>query len=142
MFQTTEVPGFYGGFLKPLKYRTIWRPDSNILSSMDVGNFITWKVLYMECKTPKMSGVRLFCSNFISLRKPFPPCYSVWCGEFYRPHPEDPFRVQTSLAARDDKSEDLETEGRLNKSFRIARYGDRLMGIMFECDLCQFRNVN
>ena len=47
MFQTTEVPECYGGFLKPLKYRTIWSPDSNILSSMDVGNFITWKGPYM-----------------------------------------------------------------------------------------------
>ena len=41
MFQTTEVPGFYRVFLKPLKYRTIWSLDSNILISMDVGNFIT-----------------------------------------------------------------------------------------------------
>ena len=41
MFQTTEVPGYYGVFLKPLKYRTIWSPDSNILISMDVVNFIT-----------------------------------------------------------------------------------------------------
>ena len=60
MFQTTEVPGFYGVFLKPLKYRTIWSPDSNILSSVDVGGFITWKGPYMECKTPKRSGVGLF----------------------------------------------------------------------------------
>ena len=51
-------------------------------------------------------------------------------------------RVQTSLATRDDKSEDLEMEERLNKRFRIAIDGDHLMGIPFECDLCQFRNVN
>ena len=142
MFQTTEVPGFYRGFLKPFKYRNIWRPDSNILSSMDVGNFITWKVPCMEFNTPKRSGVGLFCSNFLRLRKPFPLCYAVWCVECYGPHPEDSFRVQTSLAAGDDESEDLETEECLNKSFRIARDKYHLMGIPFECDMCQFRNVN
>ena len=106
------------------------------------GNFITWKCPCMECETSMSSGVGLFCSYFVRLRKPFPPCYAVWCGEFYRPHPEDPFRVNTSLAARDNKSKDLETEERLNKRLRIAKYRDRLMGILFECDLCQFRNVN
>ena len=30
----------------------------------------------------------------------------------------------------------------LNKHFRIERDGDHLMGIPFECDMCQFRNVN
>ena len=37
-FQTPEIPVCYGVFHQPLKYRTTWRPDSNILSSMDVGN--------------------------------------------------------------------------------------------------------
>ena len=96
----------------------------------------------MECKTPKRIGVGLFSSNLLGLRKPLPPCYAVWCRECYRPHLEDTFRVQTSLSARDDKSEDLETEGRLNKRFRISREGDHLMGIPFECYLCQFRNIN
>ena len=52
-----------------------------------------------------------------------------------------PFRVHTSLCAG-DKSEDLETEECLNKGFRIERDGYHLMGILFECDLCQFINVN
>ena len=60
MFQTAEVPGFYEVFLKPLKYRTIWSPDSNILVFVDVGGFITCKGPYMECKTPKRSGVGIF----------------------------------------------------------------------------------
>ena len=142
MFQTTEVPGFYGVFLKPLNYRTICSPDSNILISVDVGDFITWKGPCMECKTPKRSGLGIFCSSLLRLRKPFPPCYVVWCRECYRPHLEDPFRLQTSLAAGDDESKDLETEERLNERFRIARDGYHLMGIPFECDLCQFRNIS
>ena len=109
---------------------------------MNVGNFMTWKGLCMECKTRKSSGVGLLCSNFLWLRKYFPPCYAVWRGECYRPHPEDPFRVQTSLAIINDKSEHLETDKRLNKFFQIARDGDHLMGIPFEYDMCQFRNVN
>ena len=56
------------GFLKPLKYRKIWRPDSNILISMDVGNFITWKGPCMECETPNSSGVGIFYSNLMRLR--------------------------------------------------------------------------
>ena len=142
MFQTTEAPGCYGGVLQPLKYRTIRRTDSNILSSMDVGNFMTWKGQCMECKTPKWSGVVIFYSNLLRLRKTFPPCHTVWYGEYYLPHLEDPFRVQTSISAGDDEIEDLETEERLNKRFRIARDGDHLKGIPFEYDLCQFRNVN
>ena len=65
----------------------------------------------------------------------------VWCGECYHLHPEDPFRVQTSFSAGDDESENLETDKRLDKCFRISRNGDHLMGIPFECDLCQIRNV-
>ena len=36
----------------------------------------------------------------------------------------------------------METEERLNKRFHIARDGYHLMGIPFECDIFQFRNVN
>ena len=93
---------------------------------MYVDNYITCKGPYMDYETPKRSGVGLFLSNFFGLRKPSPLCYAVWCVEFYRPHPEDPFRVQESLAAGDNESENLETEERLNKRFRIARYGYHL----------------
>ena len=140
MFQTTEVPECYVRFLQILKYRTIWRPDSNILSSMDVGNFMTWKVLCMVCENRKRSGVGLLCSNFLRLRKTFPVSCSL-VRIMLPPHPEKPFQVHTILAARNNEIEDLETEGPLNKNFRIARGGDRLMGILFECDLCQFRNI-
>ena len=96
----------------------------------------------MECETPKRSGVGIFCSILLSIIKYFPPCHAFWCGGCYLPHPEDPFQVQTSLAARYDKSEDLEMEERLNKRFQIARDGYHLMVIPFECDMCQFINVN
>ena len=77
---------------------------------------------------PKEEWSRALLLKFLESQKTFPPpCYAVWCREFYRPHPEDPFKVQTSLAAGDDKSEDLETEERLNKRFWIARDGDHLM---------------
>ena len=96
----------------------------------------------MECDTPKRSEVGIFCSNLLGLTKHLPLCYAVLCREYYRPNPEDPVQVPTSLADEDDKSEDLEIQERLNKRFRIARDGDHLMGSTFECDLCQFRNVN
>ena len=110
---------------------------------MDVENFMTWKGPCMECETPKRSGVRLFCLNLgRSSDPPSTPCYAVWCGECYHPHPEDPFRVQTRLANKYEKSEDLGMEERLKKRFQIARYGDHLMGTPFECDLFQLRNSN
>ena len=66
----------------------------------------------------------------------------VWCVECYLPHPEDTFQVHTSLADGDNKSEDLETEERINKHFRIAKYRYHLMGILFEYDMFQFRKLN
>ena len=36
--------------------------------------------------------------------------HTMWCGGCYHPCPEYPFRVQTTIAAGDEKSEDLETE--------------------------------
>ena len=107
MFQTTEVHGCYGGVLQPFKYRNIWRLDSNILSSMDVEIIMTWNGLCMECKTPNISRVGLLCSNFLRLIKTFILCFAVWCRECYRPHLEVPFRLQRSLAARDDGREYL-----------------------------------
>ena len=142
MFQITEAPGCYEGFLQPLKYTTKWSPDSNILSSMDVETFMTWKDTCMECGTPKRSGVGMFCSNFLSLIKPLPRCYAVWCRECYHTHPKDTFWVHARLAKGYEKSEDPEKEEHLNKRFRIARDGYHLMVIPFECYLCQFRNVN
>ena len=91
---------------------------------------------------PKEECIRALLFKFIEAQKPPTPCYAVWCGECYLPHQEDPFLVQTSLAAGDNKSEDLEIEELLKKRLRIARDGDHLMVIPFECDLCQFRNVN
>ena len=107
---------------------------------MDVRNFMTWKGPCLECKTFKRNGVGLFCSNFLRQRDPFPRCLAVWCGECYTAHPNDPFRVQTALD--DEESEDLVTEEKLAKRFKVARDGDHLMGVPFECDLYHFRNVN
>ena len=94
----------------------------------------------MVCENRKRSGLGLLCSNFLRLRKPFPVSFSL-VRIMLPPHPEEPFQVHTILAARNNEIEDLEMEGPLNKHFRIARGGDRLMGILFECDLCQFRNI-
>ena len=69
-------------------------------------------------------------------------CYLEALVEVYLHRPDNPFQVQTSLSRGDNKSEDLATEERLNKRLWIARDGDQLMGIPFECDLCQFRNMN
>ena len=42
------------------------------------GKFLTWKGLCMEYETLKRSGVGIFCSNFLRLRKPFPRV--MWFG--------------------------------------------------------------
>ena len=89
-----------------------------------------------------MSGVGIFCSNLLRLRKPFPPVSCHLVQIMLPPSPEDPFQVQTMFATGDDESEDLETEERLNKRLQIERYGNHLMIISFECDLRQFRNVD
>ena len=86
-------------------------------------------------RDPKEEWSRAVLFKFIGSHKTFPPCYEVWCGEFYQPRPADHFRVQTSLANRDNKSEDLDMEERLNKHFRVSRDAYHLMGILFECDL-------
>ena len=109
---------------------------------MYVENFMTWKGKCMECKTSYRSGVGLFCSNVLRLKKPSTPCYVVWCVECYHPHLGDPFQVRTSLDDRENGSEDLETEESLKKRFWIEWYMYHLMEIPFECDLCQFRSVN
>ena len=46
---------------------------------------------------PKEEWSRALMFKFLESQKTFPPCHAVWCGECYRPHPEDLFRVQTSL---------------------------------------------
>ena len=137
MFQTINFPGWYGRVLQPLKYRTIWRPDSNILSSMDVINFMTWKGPCMDCETPNRSGVGLFYSNSLRLRKCLPPCHAVWWREFYRPHPEDPFWLQTSLADRDN-AETMKLQKGVWVHFlyykqmvlKIHARGKRIMGVV------------
>ena len=53
---------------------------------------------------PKEEWSRALLFKFIEAQNPSPPGYKVCCREFYRPHPEDPFRVQTSLAVGDDES--------------------------------------
>ena len=68
-------------------------------------------------RDPKEEWSRDFLFKFLEAQKTFPPCHAVWCREYYRLHPEDPFGVQTSLSVGDDKREDLETEERLNKRF-------------------------
>ena len=65
---------------------------------------------------------------------------AVRCGKFNQAHPEDPFPVQVRLDNKE--KEDLETEEQLGQRFRTGRDGDYLMGILFKCDLCYFRNTN
>ena len=59
---------------------------------------------------PKEGWSRALLFKFLEAQKTFTP---VLCGLVkicYLPCPEDPIRVQTSLAAEDNKSKDLETE--------------------------------
>ena len=144
MLVTTGDLGLCEEVVRPLKLRTAWKPDSRTICSLDAANFMTWKGPCLECGIFKRNGVGLFCSNFLRQRGPFPRCLAVWCGECYRAHPQDPFRVQTTLHSpgEEEENEDLVTEERLALRFKTARDGDHLQGIPFECDLCHFRNVN
>ena len=64
----------------------------------------------------------------------------MWCGRCYQPYPGDPFPVQRTLDEEEEK--DVETDESLSHRFACGRNKDHLMGIPFECDLCDFRNLN
>ena len=91
---------------------------------------------------PKEDWIQAVLLKFLEYWETFPLCCAVWCGGLYHHHPEDPFLVQTSLSKKYDKSEDLDTEERINKRFQISRDRYHLMVIPFECYLCKFSNLN
>ena len=138
----STITGDHGhgvGVNNPFQLRNNWSPDSSLLRSMDVRNLMTWIAPCLVCGKILRNGAGLFCGNFLRSRPGFPQCLAAWCGTCYHAHPDDPFPVQKSL---EDEEEDLETEENLDTRYKVARNGDHLMGIPFECDLCHFRNVS
>lgn len=107
------------------------------MGEMTQENFMSWKGMCRGCGKVRRNGAGVFCSNFLMPRGSFPPCRNVWCGDCYVPHPNDPFPVQ------DLPEEDEGIEVPVNNDHANARGrdGDHLMGVPYECDLCQFRNV-
>ena len=110
---------------------------------MDETNFLTWIGRCLVCKTKLTDGRGIFCANFCTSKEHFPPCRVAYCGECYRAYEDDPFPVQRTV---DDEKEgeergfevDDESRGR----FMHGRMGDHVHGVGFECDVCNFRNIN
>lgn len=75
--------------------------------------------------------------KFLDKQGWFPQCRNVWCGSCYQKKPSNPFPIKDLL----EEEQHLETEDGREQDYRLARNGDHLMGIPFECDLCHFRNV-
>lgn len=51
------------------------------------------------------------------------------------------FPIQDRLDEEDEEDEGLETDEPPSTRFRRGRNGDHIMGVPFECDVCQFLNV-
>ena len=80
--------------------------------------------------------VGLFCINFASWRKTWPPCCQVWCGSCYTPHPQDKF---FHFKPTDESGFEWKPKVEENH-FRCARPSDHLL-ITVQCDLCSFWNL-
>ncbi len=80
-----------------------------------------------------MKGV--FCANFATPRLHWKPCFSVWHGRCYVPHPSDHFYY---LVTDDEGFDWCPRDTALR--YKVARDGDNLL-TTFQCDLCWFRNL-
>jgi hypothetical protein len=63
---------------------------------------------------------------------------NVWCGEWYKESPKDPFPRQQGLPEEEDG---LELETPEMDDHQRGRNGDHLMAVPFECDLCHYQNL-
>ena len=64
-------------------------------------------------------------------------------GACYRDYEDGLFPVQRTLDDDEDGGESgFEVEDDAKEMFMCGRDGDHVMGVCFECDVCQFRNVN
>jgi hypothetical protein len=81
-----------------------------------------------------MSG--LFCTNFSTSLLCWKPCYSVWCGSCYTPHPLD--GLPHFIPTEESGFEWHPPEG--DSRYLQARDGVHLV-TPFHCYLCVFQNV-
>ena len=118
------------------------RAGLNTQKCGDRSNFMTWTAPCQVCGRKLEKGVGLFCGNFLIRRERSTlPCLTAYCGECYTVYPNDPFPIQDRLGDEDEEDEGFETDDPASLRFRRGRNGDHLMGVPFECDVCQFNNV-
>ena len=118
------------------------RAGLNVQKCGDRSNFMTWTAPCQVCGKTLEKGVGLFCGNFLIQReKSTLPCLTAYCGECYTTYPNDPFPIQERLGDEDNEDECFVTDDPASLRFRRGRNGDHLMGVPFECDVCQFNNV-
>jgi len=90
-----------------------------------------------------IDGRGIFCANFFTRKGRFPLCKAAYHGECYRDYGDNLFPVQRTL---DDDAEEgergFEVDDERKGMFMHGRDGDHVMGVCFECDVCNFRNVN
>lgn len=91
------------------------------------------------CRKPVSHSSGIVCANFGWARGAFPPCKAAWHGRCYGPLAGDHF--PSGLRKRDESDDEGEEPAAPPvEEERRARPGDHLM-CPFQCDLCQFRNV-
>ncbi len=68
----------------------------------------------------------------------YPLCRSVWCGKCYQESPNDNFPRLDHLQSCSDIEVDMVYT---QNQYQRGRDGNHLMEVLFEGDLCSFRNV-
>eukprot|EP00985_Skeletonema_marinoi_P016836 scaffold9108_cov94-Skeletonema_marinoi.AAC.4 len=143
MFSTTGVPGQSEGGPVRNKLLSNWTLSSNDRLRVDEGNFLTWRSPCLECSRKNIDGRGIFCANFFTSKGDFPPCGAAYCGECYQDYEGDPFPVQRTLDDEEIGEESgFEVDEESKRRFLHGRNGDHVMGVRFECDVCNFRNIN
>ena len=126
-----------------MKLLGCYTPSSVDLRKMDERNFLTWKGQCLTCGEMIINGRGIFCANFFTRKGRFPLCKAAYHGECYRDYGDNLFPVQRTL---DDDAEEgergFEVDDERKGMFMHGREGDHVMGVCFECDVCNFRNVN
>jgi hypothetical protein len=88
------------------------------------------------CQRYLQGGEGIFCANFWSLRRKFPPCKGAWCPPCFRPLG----RTEFPIALQYDEEGEVITSDNEEKRFVEARAGDHLT-TPFQCEKCHFRNI-
>ena len=73
----------------------------------------------------------------------FPPYGGVWCGECYQESQCNPYPWLQGVEVKPDGIEsNLLQDEKNQERYRSTRNRYHLIKVLFECDLCHFRNMN